>query len=98
VPTDALHWTTSGEVVMMAVIGGVGTLFGPMLGAGIVLYLENVLSATIPQWLLIQGLIFMAFVIFLPGGVVDGVRRLMLLISPRGKGAPASSSAMRPAE
>jgi ABC-type branched-subunit amino acid transport system permease subunit len=83
VPTDALHWTTSGEIVMMAVIGGVGTLFGPMLGAGIVLFLENVLSATIPQWLLIQGLIFMAFVIFLPGGVIDAARRLIRAVSPR---------------
>ena len=45
VPTETLHWTTSGEVVMMSVIGGVGTLFGPMLGAGFVLYFENVLSA-----------------------------------------------------
>jgi ABC-type branched-subunit amino acid transport system permease subunit len=100
VPTDALHWTTSGEVVMMAVIGGVGTLFGPMLGAGIVLYLENVLSATFPQWLLIQGLIFMAFVIFLPGGVVDGVRRLVRVIAerPTGSATHESKSAMRPAE
>lgn len=83
VPTESLHWTTSGEVVMMAVIGGVGTLFGPMLGAAIVLYLENVLSATTELWLLIQGLIFMAFVIFLPGGVVDGGRRLYRLVTRR---------------
>ena len=64
VPTESLHWTTSGEVVIMSVIGGVGTLFGPMLGAGIVLYLENVLSAVTRQWNLILGLIFMGFVIF----------------------------------
>jgi ABC-type branched-subunit amino acid transport system permease subunit len=83
VPTDALHWTTSGQVVMMAVIGGVGTLFGPMIGAGIVLYLANVLSGVTAQWLLIQGLIFMGFVIFLPGGVVDAGRRLALLLSRR---------------
>ena len=81
VPTDALHWTTSGQLVMMAVIGGTGTLFGPMLGAGIVLYLQNVLSATIPQWLLVQGLIFMAFVVFLPGGVVEAGRRLARALS-----------------
>lgn len=83
VPTETLHWTTSGEVVMMSVIGGVGTLFGPMLGAGIVLYLENVLSAATAQWLLIQGLLFMGFVIFLPGGVVDAGRRLSRLIGRR---------------
>ena len=76
VPTDALHWTTSGQLVIMAVIGGVGTLYGPMIGAGIVLYLANVLSGVTEQWLLIQGLVFMGFVIFLPGGVADAAQRL----------------------
>ncbi len=89
VPTDSLHWTTSGDVVMMSVIGGLGTLFGPMLGAGIVLYLENVLSAVTGQWQLILGLIFIAFVIFLPGGVVDGFQRLWRAVAGR-RPPPAS--------
>jgi branched-chain amino acid transport system permease protein len=76
VPTDSLHWTTSGEVVIMSAIGGVSTLIGPMLGAGIVLYLENVLSAETEHWNLILGLMFMAFVIFLRGGVVGAIQRL----------------------
>lgn len=76
VPTESLHWVTSGQVVMMAVIGGLGTLFGPMFGAALVLYLENVLSAWTQQWLLLQGLIFMAVIIFFPGGVAEAVRRL----------------------
>ena len=71
VPTESLHWTFSGDIVIMSVIGGFGTLVGPMLGAGIVLYLENVLSAITDQWLLYKGLIFMSFVIFLPGGVMS---------------------------
>ena len=79
VPVESLRWTTSGEVVIMAVIGGMGTLFGPMLGAGIVLYLENVLSGETARWMLILGAIFMSFVIFLPGGVMDLPRRLMKL-------------------
>ena len=54
-----------------------------MIGAAIVLFLENVLSASTEQWLLIQGLIFMGFVIFLPGGIVDGAAR------PGAFGAPA---------
>lgn len=77
VPTESLHWTTSGEVVIMSVVGGVGTLVGPMLGAGIVLYLENVLSAETEQWNLILGLIFIAFVIFLRGGAVGAAKRLL---------------------
>ncbi|CAN5492425.1 branched-chain amino acid ABC transporter permease [soil metagenome] len=76
-PTDSLHWTTSGEVVIMSVIGGVGTLVGPMLGAATVLYLENVLSAETEQWNLILGLVFMAFVIFLRGGIVGALQRVL---------------------
>jgi len=91
VPTSSLHWVTSGEVVMMSVIGGFGTLFGPMVGAGLVLYLENVLSATLEEWLLVQGLIFMAFVIFLPGGVMEGIYRLQALFK-NGRGASAAGA------
>src|SRR5699024_2740307 len=79
VPAESLHWTASGDVIMMAVIGGLGTLIGPMLGAGIVLYLENVLPALTEQWYLILGAIFMLIVIFLPGGVMEGGRRLLRL-------------------
>lgn len=91
VPTSSLHWTTSGEIIIMAVIGGFGTLIGPMIGAGIVLYLENVLSAMTDQWHLILGAIFMAFVIFLPGGVMEGGRRLFRLFTRRSRqAAPAA--------
>lgn len=85
VAVSSLHWTTSGEIVMMAVVGGFGTLVGPMIGAGIVLYLENVLSALTAQWYLILGLIFMAFVIFLPGGVMEAGRWLVNACRRSGK-------------
>jgi branched-chain amino acid transport system permease protein len=106
VATEFLHWTTSGEVVIMSVIGGVGTLFGPMLGAAFMMYFENVVSATLgEQWLLILGLVFMLVVIFLPGGIIDGARRLWRWARSRGQ-APApqreasarSSSRARTAE
>jgi len=78
VATEFLHWSTSGDVVMMAVIGGVGTLYGPMFGAGFMLYFENVASAEIgSQWLLVLGLIFVLVVVLLPGGFVDGSRRFV---------------------
>ena len=44
VPLQSLYWTTSGEVVIMAVLGGVGSLFGPIVGAGVYLYVENIVS------------------------------------------------------
>lgn len=72
VATKFLHWSTSGEVVIMSVIGGVGTLFGPIIGAGFLMYFENVVQAAIgEQWKLVLGVIFVLVVIFLPGGFVQ---------------------------
>jgi branched-chain amino acid transport system permease protein len=78
VATKFLHWSTSGEVVIMSVIGGVNTLLGPMLGAGFMLYFENVIQAVIgSEWKLYLGLIFALMVIFLPGGFMDLFHRLL---------------------
>lgn len=101
---DRMFWTASGEVVLMTILGGVGTLIGPVLGAGFIKYMENILSKINDQvlegwfsflpdgvsdavvgvlhlftgkgWHLTLGLIFMLVVIFLPGGLVEGARRL----------------------
>ncbi len=84
VATKFLHWSTSGEVVIMSVIGGVNTLYGPMLGAAFMLYFENVVQGMIgEQWRLVLGVVFVAIVIFMPGGFVDGGRRLARLARPR---------------
>ena len=78
VATHFLNWGTSGEVIIMSVIGGVNTLFGPMLGAFFMLYFENVVQVIIgAQWKLVLGLIFVLVVVFLPGGIVDLKRRLL---------------------
>ncbi len=77
VATKFLHWSTSGEVVIMSVIGGVNTLIGPIIGATFMLYFENVVQAFIgEQWKLVLGGVFVAVVIFLPGGFVDGYNRV----------------------
>jgi len=74
---ELLGWHQSGEVVIMSVIGGVGTLVGPMIGAAFMLYFENVLSVDLgEQWLLVLGLIFMFVVIFMPGGFMEAVERV----------------------
>jgi branched-chain amino acid transport system permease protein len=84
VASEYLYWTTSGEVVIMSVIGGVGTLIGPMLGALFLLYFENVVQAEIgEQWLLVLGLVFMGMVIFLPGGFADLGRRAWRAVDKR---------------
>ncbi len=125
VGADRMFWTASGEVVLMTILGGAGTLIGPVLGAGAIKYMENILSkinsdilhtwfAFLPDglenfvvtllypfigkgWHLTLGLIFMAVVIFLPGGLVEGGQRVAKMFKrkspaddkPDGKTTPA---------
>lgn len=99
VATKFLHWSTSGEVVIMSVIGGVSTLVGPMLGAAFMLYFENVVQAFIgEQWKLVLGVVFMLVVIFLPGGFMDGFRRLRRLFVDDRSGASQRSAQSQAAE
>jgi branched-chain amino acid transport system permease protein len=69
VPVEALYWTTSGQVVIMTLLGGAGTFFGPFVGAVTYLVLEERLSRVIEWWPIVVGAIFMGFVLFLPRGI-----------------------------
>ena len=124
---ERMQWTASGEVVLMTILGGVGTLVGPVLGAGIIKYFENIFSSFNAQtlhaffgflpdaiegpvvsvaslfvgegWQLTLGVLFMVLVIFLPGGVMEGVRRTWAFVKRRrgvtgqsGSGTPTSSA------
>jgi len=101
---ERMQWTASGEVVLMTIIGGVGTLFGPLLGVVLIKYFENIFSSFNDQlltdtfnflpnflvepvvkivgifvgdgWHLTLGALFMIIVIFLPGGIIEGITRL----------------------
>ncbi|MEM7743333.1 MAG: branched-chain amino acid ABC transporter permease [Pseudomonadota bacterium] len=117
---ERMQWTASGEVVLMTILGGAGTLLGPVLGAGLIKYFENIFSAInkgvlmdifsfLPTslqeavvsvsalfvgegWHLTLGLIFMLIVAFLPGGLMEGFRRLGRLGARKrpGKSNPSS--------
>ena len=66
-----VHWHMSGEVVLMALIGGVGTLAGPAVGAAIVVGLESVLADKVGSWVtVIMGGLFMACVLLFRRGIV----------------------------
>jgi branched-chain amino acid transport system permease protein len=69
VPVEALFWATSGQVVIMTLLGGAGTFFGPFVGALTFLVLEERLSRFIEWWPIVVGVVFMAFVLFLPRGI-----------------------------
>jgi len=101
---ERMQWTASGEIVLMTILGGTGTLLGPVLGAGFIKYFENIFSKinetvlhgwfswmpdglenvivwvlhlfTGKGWHLTLGLLFMAIVIFLPGGLMEGSNRI----------------------
>jgi branched-chain amino acid transport system permease protein len=69
VPVESLYWATSGQVVIMTLLGGAGTFFGPFVGAGTYLVLGDRLAIFTERWPLVIGLIFMTFVLFLPKGI-----------------------------
>ena len=67
--TELLFWLFSGQVLIMVIVGGQGTLVGPILGAAFFMLLEHVLSAYTESWALFFGLIFIGFVMFAPQGI-----------------------------
>ena len=69
VPIDSLHYLQSGQAVMMCLLGGMGTFFGPFIGAGLFLTLEDVATTFTTHWMAIVGAVFMVFVLFFPAGV-----------------------------
>ena len=96
-PPDAFTFDTSGQLVMQTAIGGRGTLFGPLVGAAVWLFLQDFLQATLKlgaTWKLVLGLVFVLLVCFLRQGIIGGVRDLYALVTRRGRtDAPAKRSA-----
>ena len=67
---NAVHWTMSGEVVLMTLVGGLGTIFGPVVGALVVLAMENYL-AQLGAWVtIVQGIVFVVCVLTFRRGIV----------------------------
>lgn len=69
VPIESLHYLLSGQAVMMCLLGGMGTFFGPFIGAGVFLTLEDVVTTLTKHWMAIVGAVFMFFVLFFPAGI-----------------------------
>src|SRR5271169_6640336 len=67
--TELLFWLLSGQVLIMVIVGGAGTLVGPVLGAAFFMLMEHQLSALTEAWALFFGLIFIVFVLFAPQGI-----------------------------
>jgi len=72
-----VYWTMSGEVVLMTLLGGMGTVFGPILGAAVIVALQNYL-ATFGDWVTIgQGIIFVVAVLLFREGIVGVLARII---------------------
>jgi branched-chain amino acid transport system permease protein len=74
VSPDAFFWTTSGQALLMVIIGGTGTLGGAMLGAAAFILLQSLVSSYTERWMLILGVTFVLLVLFAPGGIVGTLR------------------------
>lgn len=87
-----LSWLTAGEALVMVIVGGAGTFWGPVLGAAVVLLLRYEVSSFTQRWETILGLVFILVVLFLPEGLArlpDRFRRLRTTRRPAPPGAPA---------
>jgi branched-chain amino acid transport system permease protein len=69
ISADAVYWTASGDILIMTMLGGAGTLIGPALGTAVFLLMKNVVSSYSEHWLAIIGVTFICCVMFFPGGL-----------------------------
>ena len=75
VPLQTLHWSISGDIVMMTILGGMGTLVGPLFGGMFVVLLREVLSTYTHLWALIMGISFIVIVLVFRKGVIGELKK-----------------------
>jgi branched-chain amino acid transport system permease protein len=100
-PPEAFTFDTSGQLVMQTAIGGTGTLFGPLLGATIWLYLSDFFQTTLhlgATWKLVLGLVFVLLVCFLRRGVIGGIADLYTFAARRISSGARRAEQPAPAE
>ena len=94
-PPDAFTFETSGQLVMQTAIGGIGTLFGPLLGAAVWLFLQDFLQSALglgAAWKLVLGAVFVLLVTFLRRGIIGGLKDLYQLATDRKKPVEATEA------
>jgi branched-chain amino acid transport system permease protein len=94
-PPDAFMFDTSGQLIMQTAIGGTGTLFGPLLGAAVWLFLQDFLQSALglgAAWKLVLGLVFVLLVAFLRRGIIGGIKDLYLFVTRRKNGHEATDA------
>jgi branched-chain amino acid transport system permease protein len=98
-PPDAFTFDTSGQLVMQTAIGGAGTLFGPLVGAAVWLYLSDFFQNTLhlgATWKLVLGVVFVLLICFLKRGIVGAIIDLYRLAAGRRKTTEPAETTVRP--
>ena len=72
---EVMFWVASGQALMMVIVGGIGTLVGPVIGAMVFILVQEILSSYTEHWMILTGAVFVLMVIFLPGGLVGTANR-----------------------
>ncbi len=72
----SMYWTRSGDLMVMVILGGMGSLFGPVLGAVVFLVLEELLSQVTEYWAMIMGPLLLLVVLFARGGIMGLLGRM----------------------
>ncbi|MEW6263893.1 MAG: branched-chain amino acid ABC transporter permease [Thermodesulfobacteriota bacterium] len=78
VAPDIFAWVISADAVLFTVVGGPGTLIGPVLGASLVVFFQEVLSDMFRNWIIFLGLSYIALIMFLPNGLFPLLKRIWL--------------------
>jgi branched-chain amino acid transport system permease protein len=89
----AMDFSQDGFLVIMVVVGGLGTIWGPVLGAVLVVLFQQEISIYLSRWETVMGLVFIAAVIFTPEGIAGLVRRGLALLRRLGPSGPAPAAA-----
>ncbi len=72
VSPDMLHWSTSGDLMVMVVLGGAGTLFGPVFGAAVLVALQSWLAQWTEHWMIVMGPVLVCIILFRRRGIFGG--------------------------
>jgi branched-chain amino acid transport system permease protein len=88
-----VHFEISGNIVMMVLTGGMGTLFGPVVGAFIIVLASDLASVLWDRWMIVMGILYILFVLFARGGIWGFYEKLLRTWKTQKRKSPLSKEA-----
>ncbi|HYM91155.1 MAG TPA: branched-chain amino acid ABC transporter permease, partial [bacterium] len=96
-PSD-VNLVASAYALLMVILGGTGTLFGSLVGSGLLVFLQNLLSAKTQRWLTVLGVILVLSVMYAPLGIVGTARTILTRATSRPRAQAGAASVPEPSE